>query len=184
MIRVPFLPGARTRLGCRGLMGIWALSGSLAFLAGCTDATGPEPWERGDILERLNALPGVQAVEIEAYYGYPRAFQLDITQPLDHGNPMGTSFTQRAYLSHVADSTPMVFAPSGYGTTPQSGQELAGILQANCLSVTHRFFPESRPEAMDWQYLDIRQSAEDHHLIVTTLKKIYEGKWISTGASK
>ena len=81
------------------------------------------------MLERLSALPGVQALEIQPYYGYPRAFQLDITQPVDHNNPGGPAFTQRAYLSHVVDSTPMVFAPSGYGTTPQSGQELAGILR-------------------------------------------------------
>ena len=57
----------------------------------------------------------------------------------------------------------MVFAPSGYGTTPQSGQELAGILQTSCLNVTHRFFPEARPEPLDWQYLTLRQAADDHH---------------------
>ena len=84
----------------------------------------------------------------------------------------------------MADSLPMVFAPSGYGTSPQSGQELAGILQTNNLSVTHRYFPDARPPEMDWEYLDIWQAAEDHHLIVTLLKRIYEGQWISTGASK
>ncbi len=151
---------------------------------GCTDSTGPEPWDRGDILARLNALPGVEAREIEPYYGYPRAFQLDITQPVDHNHPKGPRFTQRAYLSHVDNSTPMVFAPSGYGTTPSSGQELAGILQANCLSVTHRYFPDARPAELDWQYLDIRQAAQDHHRIVDLFKKIYDGTWISTGASK
>jgi hypothetical protein len=140
--------------------------------------------DRLDILERLNALPGVQAREIQPYYGYPRAFQLDFTQPVDHDNPTGPSFTQRAYLSHVADSLPMVFAPSGYGTTPQSGQELAGILQTNCLSVTHRFFPDARPANLDWQYLTIRQSASDHHQIVAKVKEIYPGQWISTGTSK
>jgi hypothetical protein len=158
----------------------------LVLAVACSDSTGPEPepWETGDLLQRLNALPGVEAQEIQPYYGYPRAFQLDITQPVDHGNPNGPSFTQRAYLSHVSDTLPMVFAPSGYGTTPQSGQELAFILQTNCLSVTHRYFPNARPNPLDWQYLDIRQAAEDHHRIVTVLKYIYSGQWISTGASK
>ncbi len=156
----------------------------LAVAAGCSDATGPEPWERGDLLDRLNAIPGVQAIEIQPYYGYPRAFQLDISQPVDHRDPSGPSFTQRAYLSHVSDSLPMVFAPSGYGTSPQSGQELAGILQTNCLSVTHRFFPDARPSTLEWEYLDIWQSAEDHHRVVTLLKKIYRGQWVSSGASK
>lgn len=158
----------------------------LFFILGqaCSDTTGPAPWDRGDILDRLNALPGVVAVEIEAYYGYPRAFRLDITQPVDHHRPHGPGFTQRAYLSHAADSIPMVFAPSGYGTTPQSGQELAEILQANCLSVTHRYFPEARPSDPDWQFLDIWQAARDHHRIVELFKEIYDGKWVSTGASK
>jgi hypothetical protein len=78
----------------------------------------------------------------------------------------------------------MVFAPSGYGTSPQSGQELAGILQTNCLSVTHRYFPDARPAILDWQYLDIWQSAEDHHQVVTLFKKIYKGQWVSSGVSK
>ena len=157
---------------------------ALAWVGGCTDSTGPDPWTEGDLLERLNALPGVRAQEIQPFYGYPRAFQLDITQPVDHNNPNGPTFTQRAYLSHVPENTPMVFAPSGYGTTPESGQELAGILQTNCLSVTHRYFPDARPAVMDWRYLDIRQAAADHHAIVTLLKTIYRGKWLNTGASK
>ncbi len=158
---------------------------SVALLSqGCRDATGPAPWESGDLLKRLNSLPGVRAQEIQPYYGYPRAFQLDITQPVDHNDPYGPTFTQRAYLSHASLSTPMVFAPAGYGTSPQSGQELAEILQTNCLSVTHRYFPDARPENPDWQYLNIWQAAQDHHRIVTFFKEIYEGKWISTGASK
>ena len=161
-----------------------SLIGILLLVWGCSDATGPQGWETGDILDRLNALPGVQAVEIQAYYGYPRAFQLEITQPVDHDRPNGPSFTQRAYLSHASDSIPMVFAPSGYGVTPQSGQELAEIMQANCLSVTHRYFPEARPTNPDWQYLDIWQAAQDHHRVIGLLKRIYGGKWVSTGASK
>jgi len=156
----------------------------LLLTLGCSDTTGPAPWEEGDILERLNALPGVAAAEIQPYYGYPRAFRLDILQPVDHNRPNGETFTQRAYLSHISDSVAMVFAPSGYGTTPESGQELAGILQANCLSVTHRYFPEARPSEPDWQYLDVWQAAQDHHRIVSLLKKIYGARWVSTGASK
>ncbi len=170
------------RVQALGLGGLALLALSV-FLASCRDLSGPEP-SGGDILERLNALPGVEAHEIQAYYGYPRAFQLDITQPVDHHDPNGPTFTQRAYLSHLDPDAPMVFAPSGYGASPQSWEELAWILQGNCLSVTHRYFPGSRPADMDWQYLDLWQSAEDHHHIVTLLKQIYGGAWVSTGASK
>jgi len=159
-----------------------ALLALLVALASCRDLTGPSA--SNDILDRLNALPGVQAQEILPYYGYPRAFQLDITQPVDHHDPSGPTFTQRAYLSYVDTRAPMVFAPSGYGASAQSWQEPAWILQANCLNVTHRYFPGSRPNPVDWQYLDIWQSAEDHHHIVELLKPIFTDKWVSTGASK
>ncbi len=167
---------SRIRLAWLALLAL-----SLA-LASCRDATGPAA--PSDILDRLNALPGVQAQEIQPYYGYPRAFQLDITQPVDHHNPDGPTFTQRAYLSHIDTLRPMVFAPSGYGASPQSLPEPAWILQANALNVTHRYFPGSRPSPLDWQYLDIWQAAEDHHHIVSLLKQIYTGKWVSTGVSK
>ncbi len=137
-----------------------------------------------DILEKIRSLPGVTVVEIEPYYGYPRAFRIDITQPVDHNNPAGAQFTQRMYLSHVDESLPMVFAPSGYAATERSGQELAGILQTNCLNVTHRYFDGAKPDPIDWQYLTIRQAAADHHEIVTLFKTIYTGPWVSAGASK
>lgn len=149
--------------------------------AACGDATGPGD---GDLLERLNALPGVRAVEIQPYYGYARAFQLDITQPVDHHDPSGPTFTQRAYLSHADEDAPMVFGAYGYGATETSGEEMATFLQGNGLYVTHRYFPGSRPEPADWRYLDIWQAATDHHRIVGLLKEIYGGVWVSAGASK
>ncbi len=142
------------------------------------------PFESLDLLEKLNSLEGVEAIEISPEYGYPRAFQTDVTQPIDHNNPNGAKFTQRVYLSHADESTPMVFAPSGYTTSTKSGQEIAGILSTNCLNVTHRYFTDARPSPVDWQYLTIEQAAADHHRIVELFKKIYIGKWLSSGASK
>ena len=153
----------------------------LVTISGCTRESSEEVQ---DILQKIRALPGVTAVEIVPYYDYPRAFRIDITQPVDHNNPAGQQFTQRMYLSHVDESLPMVFAPSGYAVNERSGQELAGILQSNCLNVTHRYFEGARPDPTDWQYLTIRQAAADHHEIVTLFKTIYTGPWVSAGASK
>jgi len=150
-------------------------------LAACSDAVAPGG---GDLLERLNALPGVTATEIPAHYGYPRQFALDITQPVDHDRPSGPTFTQRAYLSHADEDLPMVFGPNGYGATEETGEELATLLQCNGLYVTHRYFPGSRPQPTDWRYLDIRQAAADHHRIVGLLEAIYPGPWVSAGSSK
>jgi hypothetical protein len=137
-----------------------------------------------DLLEKINSLEGVSAVEITPSNNYVRAFQIDVTQPVDHKNPNGAKFTQRVYLSNADEKTPMVFAPSGYGTSATSLQEIARVLQTNCMNVTHRYFPGARPEPLDWKYLTIEQAAADHHRIVQLFKKIYKGKWISSGASK
>ncbi len=153
---------------------------ALLVLVSCDDAVQPET----GILERLARLQGVEVTEIEPHHGYPRAFQLDIEQPVDHDSPGGERFSQRAYLSHVDEAMTMVFAPNGYSVGPTTGQELAGILRTNCLSVTHRYFDGAEPESMDWQFLTIRQSAADHHRIVELFKEIYTGVWVSTGASK
>jgi hypothetical protein len=37
---------------------------------------------------------------------------------------------------------------------------------------------------VDWKYLTCWQAATDHHAIVQLFKKLYPGKWISTGHSK
>lgn len=137
-----------------------------------------------DLLDRLNAIEGMTAIEIEPKYGYPRAFQIDFEQPLDHRNPDGAKFLQRIYLSHSSEESPMIFGPSGYGSTAISVQEIAGIMQTNNLSVVHRFFIEAEPHGMDWTYLTIKQAADDHHRIVDVFKKIYKDKWISSGVSK
>jgi hypothetical protein len=137
-----------------------------------------------DLLEKLNRLDGVTASEIAPPTGYARAFQLDIKQPVDHLHPEAGSFTQRVYLSHTGEEMPMVFAPNGYRASASGIQEIALVLQANCLHVTHRYFYDSRPNPLNWQFLTIAQAAADHHRVVQLLKRIYKGKWISSGASK
>ncbi|MFN8208812.1 MAG: S28 family serine protease [Bacteroidales bacterium] len=137
-----------------------------------------------DLLEKLNRLDGVTASEITPPAGYARAFQLDVRQPVDHQHPGAGSFTQRVYLSHTGEEMPVVFAPNGYRASASGIQEIAKVLQTNCLHVTHRYFYDSRPDPLNWQYLTIAQAAADHHRIVQLLKRIYKGKWISSGASK
>jgi hypothetical protein len=161
----------------------WLLFILLAIISSC-EKDDQASHESVDILEKIQSLPGVQVSEIEPYYGYPRAFQIDFLQPVDHNIPEGQQFNQRIYLSHVDESLPMVFGPSGYGSSPGSVQEIAGILQTNHLAVVHRYFIDARPDTLDWQYLTIRLAAMDHHRIVNLFKQIYENVWISSGVSK
>jgi len=136
-----------------------------------------------DILAKINALPDVEAIEIETQDGFERTFQIDIVQPVDHYNPSGQKFTQRIYLNHNDESLPMVLLTSGYSVTERSVQEIARIYKTNHMGVTRRYMNGSIPSPVDWQYLTIEQSAADHHKIVTLFKQIYPGAWISSGRS-
>ena len=46
------------------------------------------------------------------------------------------------------------------------------------------FFGKSIPDSMKWEYLTVEQAAADLHTINQLFRKIYKGKWISTGISK
>ncbi|MET0494422.1 MAG: S28 family serine protease, partial [Actinoplanes sp.] len=112
---------------------------------------------------------------------------LSYRQPADHRNPAAGTYEQRLTLLHRAADAPVVLATGGYGlaATPRpSRTEPTALLDANQVSVEHRFFTPSRPSPADWPDLTIWQEASDEHRIVTALKSIYSGKWIQTGASK
>ncbi|MCX6169187.1 MAG: S28 family serine protease [Ignavibacteriales bacterium] len=115
---------------------------------------------------------------------FNEAYELMITQPVDHNKPGGVKFKQKIYLSHKNNSLPVVFVTEGYAAGSSRATELTKILDANQIVVEHRYFGKSVPKKIDWKYLNIKQAAADHHLIVQLFKKIYEGKWISTGISK
>ena len=167
-------------------LAIILLSVVIFFLTACNNTTGPkgDPPDTADILTKLQSLSDLEVREIVPVNGYPRQFEIDISQPLDHANPVGTRFKQRLYLSHVDESAPMVFMPTGYIATPNRMSELGPALGANQIVVAHRFMDGARPDPVNWQYLTIDQAAADHHYIVDKFKSIYDGKWISYGGSK
>jgi hypothetical protein len=136
------------------------------------------------LLQKLQRLPGALVTEITPPQGYAQAFQIDVSQPVDHSNPGGSTFYQRIYLSHLAADRPMVLSTRGYGVSRNSLDELAILLNANQIVVTHRYFPNARPSQLDWRYLTIWQAANDHHRIVQMFKPLYPGKWVNEGASK
>jgi hypothetical protein len=139
-----------------------------------------------DILIRLQELTGIVVDEIQSSDPEKRVFQIDMEQAVDHNNPGGHRFTQRLYLHHVDESRPMLFSPGGYGTDERNelGGELKAMLQANFLSSSHRYWPGSEPDPLDFQYLTVAQAAADHHEIVVKFKEIYKGSWLSGGISK
>lgn len=162
---------------------------ALALIAcGGDDVTQPDaPPDTRDIAVRLAELPGVTVEEKPpqaAPDGY-RYFVLHVTQPVDHDDPDGPTFQQEASLIHRDVTHPMVLETTGYDDYfRDAADEPTVALDANQISVEHRYFGESRPMPTDWSKLTITQMAADEHAIVELLKPIYGAAWISTGASK
>ena len=136
------------------------------------------------LLDRLRAVPGLTVEERPAPAPY-RYFVMSYTQLVDHAQPERGTFQQRLTLLHRALDQPTILYTSGYAvsTTP-SRSEPTRLVDGNQISVEQRFFSPSRPNSTDWEALDIWQAASDHHRIVSALRPVYEGRWLSTGASK
>ncbi|MET0387838.1 MAG: S28 family serine protease [Polyangiales bacterium] len=149
---------------------------------------------RADVLETLRALPGIANVDESGSTGGVRGFTFTIEQPIDHSQPALGTFTMRVQLRHRGESAPTVLSSTGYSlfTRSPNDSEPSYLLDANAVAVEHRFFSDStplagadgEPPADAWQYMTVKQAAEDNHHLIETLKQIYSGPWISTGASK
>jgi hypothetical protein len=155
----------------------------LAFSA-CSDDTPKTPDE---ILFELRGLPGVHDVTAmpTQSLGYTY-FVIHFEQKVDHNNPSSPTFLQEVSLLHHDEiNYPMVVHTSGYWDYYRDRVvELTGLLGANQISIEHRYFGESRPIPTDWSKLTIEQMAADQHAIISALKRVYDGKFLTTGGSK
>lgn len=169
------------------------LRGVLAAVAACVllcaGTTGPAtaaPPAGGErLVERLEAVPGLTVVrERPAPEGF-RFFELTFSQPSDHREPAAGHFRQRLTLLHRGLDRPTVAHTSGYNVPEGPFRtEPTRLLDANQISIEHRFFEPSRPQSADWDDLGIWQMATDEHRIIRALQRVYTAKWVTTGASK
>lgn len=139
--------------------------------------------------ERLESLAfdSIRPFEIEKD-SYRSAWELFLSQPLDHDRPEGERFLQRLVLRHNDFNKPVVLVTEGYAAHyalyPRFDHELAVKLDANLVVVEHRFFGRSQPDSLVWEALTLQNMAADLHRITTLLKQIYQEGWLSTGISK
>ncbi|MFA9370703.1 MAG: S28 family serine protease [Labilibaculum antarcticum] len=137
-----------------------------------------------DLLNQLGEIPGISVKKIEGDTTFSEYYELYFTQNIDHLNPKAGTFQQRVLLGHQSFDQPMVVELEGYKIWSDKAGELSKLLNANQTTIEHRYFKNSMPDSLDWQYLNIQQAATDQHVIIQALQKIYPGKWISTGISK
>lgn len=138
---------------------------------------------KSELYKWLSSLPEIELKETKVMDGFEEAYEIFITQPIDHNNPNGPKFKEQIFLSHIDKDKPVVIELDGYAVDNRP-TELSRILKCNQIMVEHRYFGESVPEPLDWKYLTIEQAANDHHRIIELFKQFYTGKWISTGISK
>ena len=143
----------------------------------------PPPLDIGDALRATQGVTSVleQASTVTGTRFFVCAFQ----QPVDHSDPSGAGFQQTFTLLYRSRTAPVVLATTGYGISRNSGQgEPTSLLQANQITLEHRYFAPSAPATMDWPRLTIAQAANDQHRLVLALRPQFNGRWINTGGSK
>lgn len=153
-------------------------------LAACGDNV-TEDAAQEDIADALAKLEGVTVTAVPTSTPGYEFFVLTFEMPVDHQDPQGAKFSQRVSLLHKSETAPMVALTSGYWDYYGDRlYELTNLISANQISIEHRYFGESRPEPADWSKLTIEQMANDEHVILEKLKRIYRGKFVTTGGSK
>lgn len=134
--------------------------------------------------EQLQELfPKAEISAIESKDHFTKAYQVILEQNLDPKKPEAGTFKHYMYVSHNAYESPTVLITDGYASRNRT-TELSKLLQANQVIVEYRMYGKSRPDSIPWQYLTNDNAIEDYHNIVTKLKSIYKGKWLSSGISK
>lgn len=138
--------------------------------------------------EKLLALEGVTQVDSLGSDHYSEKYVVRLDQLLDPKNPSAGTFRQRVIVCHVGYDRPTVLVTEGYGAAyalnPRYREELSELLDANVVFVEYRYFLESTPAPLNWDYLTAENSAYDLHRVNQTFRSLYPDKWISTGISK
>lgn len=146
------------------------------------------------VADRIAALPAVKDVQELESTKFPEKYLVIFEQPIDHEDPAKGTFTQRVVVGIVHPDSATVVVTEGYGAqyafVPSYRDEISTIFNTNNIVVEHRYFLESTPypgeapEDVNWDYMNAPNAAADMHEVVTALKTIFDGKWISTGISK
>lgn len=144
--------------------------------------------DSAQLADKLQAMDQVKEIKQLETTLFPAKFLLRFEQPLTHSQPLDTSFLQRVIICHAGFDRPTVLVTEGYGAqyalSAGYSDELAKLFNTNIVVVEHRFFLESTPKDTPWQHLTVENAVNDLHEVVTQLKTLYGGKWISTGISK
>ena len=140
--------------------------------------------QKENIEQRLSELPDISFERIKRTGDYEFVYILKVRQPLDHFDTTKGFFHQKVYLSHKSYEQPTVMYVHGYQLKGNGIFELTSFLEANQIAVEHRYFGQSMPDSVNYNYLNLKQVTADLHHIRQLFNSIYTKKWVSTGISK
>lgn len=120
---------------------------------------------------------------------YKECIEFDYIQPVDHNNPTGQTFYQRVRIFYAGSGKNTVLHTAGYNLSKEMAVGFNSLSLWGGMSlveVEHRYFLGSNPSTIDTElkYFNAVQQSADLHDIVTDLRSLMGGKWISTGCSK
>ena len=133
--------------------------------------------------------PAIKSVEfIRGNQFFNGTYKIMVRQPLDHSDTTKGFFLQRVFVADKGKDNTVLLIDEGYAGDRAARaifiNELSPMLNSNQIFVEHRYFGESWPDSINWNYVTVENVAEDHHAIVELFKKYYSGKWLNTGISK
>ncbi len=141
-----------------------------------------------ELKEYLQSISEISNItKIRHSNAFTEAYSFYFTQALDHKQDAGEitdEFTQKIMIYYVGKDNPTVVNLEGYKIWGNYTEELTHLLDANQITIEHRFFGHSVPSKLDWSKLTVWQAATDQHLVLQALKPFFNGKFVSTGISK
>ncbi|MEH6535004.1 MAG: S28 family serine protease [Psychroserpens sp.] len=137
--------------------------------------------------EKLASIKNVVSIEKkEPTSHFDENYELWFEQPVDHNDASKGTFRQRVFLGYESQNLPVIVELRGYGIGSESAGELAAHYKANQLSIEHRYFNNSRPDAIDWNTLTVKNAAKDQTNIINAIRDAIfpNAKFVTTGISK
>lgn len=132
-------------------------------------------------LKQLQKIKGI-TVTVKQNNDFNEYYIITIEQPVDHFHNTGKVFKQRIYVSINNTLAPTVMETQGYAI--QTATNLPFLKEYNSINIEHRYYGNSIPDSMEWEYLTVKQAASDYHYIRELFKNIFTGTWMSMGISK
>lgn len=169
----------------------WTLIFTLIFFSVSASAATSENCGANthiSIMDKLISLPGVVDVQELESTRFAEKYLVVFEHDVNYNDASFGKFTQRVFVSHVHVDSATVVVTEGYNANyaarPSYREEFSTLFNTNLVVVEHRYFDKSTPKNIQWEFMKGEFAARDLHEVVTSLKTIYQQKWVATGISK